>query len=338
MRRPTTILIFVAIVVVAVALVLRSGDDTTPDAGGSTTTTSGETTSSTAADGDTSSTTTPSTTTTTIALPAGEFCDVYGEIVETGVVQSQDLVEASGLAASRTTPGVMWSHNDSRGGPNLFALDPTGADLGAFTVPDAFALDWEDIGAGPDENGEGAYLYVGDMGDNFGIRDGLVGVFRVPDLDPATLDGAFPESRPIALLMPDGPHDAEALFVDPIDPAIYIVTKSRDEAFVFRGPLTSASQPQEMELVATLFLGGEVSGGDISPDGRVIALRGYSTVWVWTRTEGQTVAEALQQPPCTAPSPDERQGESITLTPDWSYFTISEGTNPIVNQVPAQTP
>ena len=336
MRRPTTVLIIVAIIVVAVALALRSSDDEPQVEGGSTT--QPEQTTTTVDGSATSTSSTPTTTTTVRDVPAGTpVCDLYEDIEITGTVRSTDLVEASGLAVSRTASDVLWSHNDSRGGAVLYAFDPSGADLGTFEVPDAFALDWEDIAAGPDENGEGSYLYVGDMGDNFGIRGGLVGIFRVPDVDPQSLDGGFPESRPIALLMPDGPHDAEALFVDPIEPAIYVVTKSRDEAFVFKGPLTSASQPQEMELVATLFLGAEVSGADISPDGRVIAFRGYRTVWMWSRADGQTIGEALQTEPCTAPSPEERQGESIALTADWSYFTVSEGTNPDIHRVASQS-
>ena len=37
-----------------------------------------------------------------------------------------DLPEASGLAVSRRTPGVLWSHNDS-GEPLVFALTEKGA-------------------------------------------------------------------------------------------------------------------------------------------------------------------------------------------------------------------
>lgn len=337
MRRPTTALAIIAIVVVAVALVLRSNrsEDAAPPEPGSTTTIGSSSSdpqpSSTSGQPETSSTTSSVVT----APPAVAACDLYDEIIVSGTVPSPDLVEASGLAASRTTPDVLWSHNDSRGGPFLYAFTSGGADLGAHEIPDAFALDWEDMAAGPASDGTGAYLYVGDIGDNFGIRDGVVSVWRVPDIDPTQLGGEFPESLPITLEMPDGPYDAEALFVDPIEPALYIVTKSRSEAFVFKGPMTPANKPQEMELVATLFLDAEISGGDISPDGGIIALRGYQSVWMWNRLAGQTVAEALAASPCTAPSPDERQGESITFDHGLDYFTVSEGTAQDINRIPA---
>lgn len=336
MRRPTTALAIIAIIVVAVALVLRSNrsEEAAPAEPGSPTTSA-----PTSTDPDSSSTTETATsisTSTTVTAPPGiAACDLYDEIVVSGTVPSPDLVEASGLASSRTTPDVLWSHNDSRGGPLLYAFTPSGIDLGAHEIPGAFALDWEDMAAGPASDGTGAYLYVGDIGDNFGIRDGVVSVWRVPDIDPTQLDGEFPESLPITLSMPDGPYDAEALFIDPVEPALYIVTKSRSEAFVFKGPMTPANSPQEMELVATLFLDAEVSAADISADGGIIALRGYNTVWMWNRAPGQTVAEAFAASPCTAPSPDERQGESITFNLELDYFTVSEGTAVDINTIPA---
>lgn len=105
---------------------------------------------------------------------------------------------------------------------------------------------------------------------------------------------------------------------------MYLVTKAKDEALVFRGSLVVDGERSRLELVATLSLGGEVSGADMSFDGSVIAFRGYRTVWMWTRTAGQSVAEALTAEPCEAPSPEERQGESIAFDATYSYWTLSE--------------
>jgi len=332
MRRPTTLLLVIAVAIVAVALVLRSGRDADPttttggDAAPTTTTTMGDTTSAG-----------PSTTSSGITLPpGGDVCGAYAAIEVTGSIASPDLVEASGMAVSRTSSGILWAHNDSRGGPVLYAFTPDGDDLGEYTIPDAFAIDWEDMGAGPGPDGTGSFLYVGDMGDNFGIRDGSITIWRVPDIAPSDLVGAtFPDAQPIPYRMPDGPHDAEALFIDPVEPALYVITKSRSEAFVYRGPLSPSSDAHVMELVTTLFLDAEVSGADISPDGGLIALRGYDTVWMWAREPGMSIADAFAAEPCLAPSPEERQGEAIGLDVDWSYFTVSEGTSPDIHYVPA---
>jgi hypothetical protein len=266
--------------------------------------------------------------TTTTGLPAGiTVCDLYTDIALAGVVASPDLVEASGLAASRVAKGVLWSHNDSRGTATVYAFTTTGEDLGAYDVPDAFALDWEDMSPGPGPKGEGFYLYVGDIGDNFDIRGGLVTVYRVPDADPRSLDGAFSESTPLTYRYPEGSYNAEALFIDPVEPALYLVTKGREEAVVFRGSLIPSDGPVDLDIVSTLFLGAEVSGADMSADGTTLVLRGYRTVWMWHRDTSVSVSDMLRGDPCEAASPDERQGEAIAFDLDLDYWTVSEGSN-----------
>lgn len=319
MQKPTIALIAIAAAFVLLAFVLRSGDTDVP----ATTTTGANESATTSAP-----TTTKPLTTTTTMLPAGTaVCDLYPSVKTNGRVASPDLVEASGLAASRTTPDVMWSHNDSRGSARLFAFTPTGEDLGAFDVPGAFALDWEDMSAGPGPGGDGAYLYVGDVGDNFDIRGGLVTVYRVPDTDPAGLDGAFGESVVMTYRYPDRGHNTEALFIDPIEPALYLVTKDHDEALVFRGSLSPSDGPSDLDLVAVVVLGGEVSGADMSPDGSTLAMRGYESVWMWHRDTAMSIADMLTGEVCQAPSPEERQGEAIAFDADLTYWTVSEGLN-----------
>jgi hypothetical protein len=283
------------------------------------------------------------TTTSTVAAPnarplePGEtVCDRYGTIHDTGTIESTVLVEASGLAVSRVSTDVLWSHNDSRGGARLFAFDPAGTDLGTFDLPGIFAFDWEDVAAGPGPDGTGNYLYVGDIGDNFAIRSGQITVFRVPDADPATLDGSFTEVVSLPYRYPDGPHNAEAIFVDPIEPALFVVTKDRDQTSVFKSSLLPTGEEVELERISTLFLDAEVSGGDISWDGHVIALRGYQTVWMWNRPTGTSVADAFNTDACTPPSPEERQGEAIAFDASLGYWTVSEGTGPSVHSVPVE--
>ncbi len=316
MHRSTLTLITITVAVVVIAVVLRDVNGEISDEL-ATTIVTGLTASTTSA---------PETTTT--ALPKGiTVCDLYTDIVSAGVVASPDLVEASGLAVSRVAPGVLWSHNDSRGTATVYAFTTAGEDLGGYDVPGAFALDWEDMSAGPGPDGEDSYLYVGDIGDNFDIRDGLVTVYRVPDEDPGDLDGAFSESVPFTYRYPKGSHNAEALFVDPVEPALYLVTKGREEAFVFKGSLVPTDGRVNLEIVSTLFLGEEVSGADMSSDGSTLVLRGYRTVWMWHRDTSVAVSDMLSGDPCEAPSPDERQGEAIAFDMDLNYWTVSEGSN-----------
>ncbi len=315
--------------VVSAALILRRTGE--PQAEGASTTTLATTT--TAPPGESSTTTLASG---GIEIPDGStVCDLYGTLTVSGTITDPDLVEASGLAVSRTTGGILWSHNDSRGGPELHAFDTSGADLGSFTVPGAFAFDWEDLAAGPGPDGTGAYLYVADIGDNFSIRDGSVALHRVPDIDPASMsDGAFPTSTPLPFQYPEGSPNAEAVFIDPVDPSVYFVTKDADLTVVYRGSLEPSETAAVLTQVAILSLDAEVSGGDISADGSVIALRGYREVWMWHRAPGESVADAFTKQPCLATSPDEPQGEAIAFDADYSYFTVSEENFPALYRIP----
>lgn len=328
MRKSTVALLLIAVAAVAIAaFLLQSPDDESSPAGPTTTSTLAN------------ATTTTQTATTVpqpgLVLPDNvAVCDLYGTLTVAGTVQNTDLVEASGLAVSRTTDNVLWSHNDSRDGAFLYAFATDGTDLGVFEVPNGLALDWEDLAAGPDADGAGAYLYAGDIGDNFLIRGGIVALFRVPDVDPATLEGSFPSADPIALRYPNGAANAEAMFIDPQDPSVYIVTKTDDVAAVYRGSITVGQGPHDMELVAEVNLGAEVSGADISADGSVIAFRGYRTVWMWNRLPGESIADTLTKPPCEATSPEEIQGEAIALDHTYSYYTVSEELQPAIYRVP----
>jgi hypothetical protein len=244
-----------------------------------------------------------------------------------GKVASSDLVEASGAAASRTRPGMLWIHNDSRDGARVYAVGADGADLGAFDIAGALAFDWEDMAAGPGSDSTQSMLYFGDIGDNFSIRDGRVTVYRVPEPDPAAVDGSISGAVPLEYQYPDGIHNAEALFVT--DGSVFVVTKDHEEARVYRADATGdGSTVETMELVTVLALGAEVSGADVSWDGSTIVFRGYESVWMWHRPPGTRVVDALATEPCMAPSPDEVQGEAIAFLSNGSYNTVSEGSNP----------
>ena len=327
-RRSWLLIVAISIGAIAIALFLASRNEelaATPPA-------------TTAADVATTTTTTVATTTTTSTTtrprstlaPGTTACDRYTEVAVAGAVASEALTEISGITASRAATDVIWAHNDSGDDATLYALGPAGEDLGAFVVTGALAFDWEDIASGPGPEAGLSYLYIGDIGDNFDIRDGRVTIYRVPDQDPKTLTDSLPGSVALTLDFPDGGHDAEAVFI--ADGFIHIVTKDPSGAQVYRAPI-GTDDATVMELVTSVELGAVVTAADVSWDGSTIAFRGYDTVWMWHRGADMSVGEALASPPCEAPAPDERQGESLAFRTDGTYSTISEGSNPELHLV-----
>lgn len=338
--RSVTILLLIALAAVAIAVGLRfvAEDDVVtattqtsvteseePPPTAATTTTSAETT-----------TTTPTTTTSTLA-PGTTVCDGYEEVEVVGEVQNPDLTEISGVAAGRVNPDVLWVHNDSQDGPYVYAVNRSGASLGRFELGGAFAFDWEDMAAGPGPSSDVSYLYVGDIGDNFEIRGGSITVYRVVEPSIASSGSVLPEVVAMDLQYPDGSPNAEALFVDPVDGGLYVVTRDTASTRVFRTDAgTAEGATQTLELVATLDLGHEVTGADISHDGAVIALRGEEHVRLFYRAPGSTVAAALSTEPCSAPSPDEIQGEALAFLADHSFVTVSEDIYSPIHRVPRE--
>lgn len=339
--RSVTILLLIAVAAVAVAAGLRfAAEDEVATATTQTSVAEFEEPSTTAAATSTTSaettTAVPTTTTSTLA-PGTTVCDRYEQIEVTGEVQNPDLTEISGVAAGRVNPEVLWVHNDSQDGPYVYAVNRSGASLGRFELGGAFAFDWEDMAAGPGPSGDVSYLYVGDIGDNFEIRGGSITVYRAVEPSVASSDGVLPEVVAIDLQYPEGSPNAEALFVDPVDGGLYVVTRDTETTLVLRADAgATEGAAQTMELVAALDLGHEVTGADISHDGAVIALRGEEHVRLFYRAPGSTIATALSTEPCSAPSPDEIQGEALAFLVDDSYVTASEDVNSPIHRVPRE--
>jgi hypothetical protein len=51
----------------------------------------------------------------------------FSQMIDQGRIDSSELDEASGLAASRLHPGILYSHNDNGDSPRLFAIDESTA-------------------------------------------------------------------------------------------------------------------------------------------------------------------------------------------------------------------
>ena len=104
----------------------------------------------------------------------------FGFRIDKGIIESEEIVEASGIAASRKNPGVLWTHNDSGGKSNLFAFDSTGKNLGHYLIAGIQKRDWEDIAVGPGSIECKKYLYIGDIGDN-SLTYTKKYIYRIPE-------------------------------------------------------------------------------------------------------------------------------------------------------------
>jgi hypothetical protein len=312
---------------------------------------------------DPSSAATSLATSGTVATPddaAAELCS-RTEGAPAGAVVNSDLDEASGLVASRVHPGVFWSHNDGPDG-RVFAMGSDGADLGVHPLVGEGFVDFEDVAIVSGSDGDD--LLLADLGDNR-LERSSIRIHRFAEPDPAA-PGPVDDVEILEYVYPDRPHNAETLLVDEANDRIVIVTKEQTDgtaapeglgptepSLVFEGALGDASEAAiELTPVATIdmpalerrtalspghpagLLGaaGVPTGGDVSADGQLVAIRTYETVWLWGRDDGQTVAEALTSRPCEVATILERQGEAVGFDGD-GLVTLGEGVNQPLNVI-----
>ena len=235
-----------------------------------------------------------------------------------------DVRESSGLARGRTA-NLFWTHNDAGNAPVLYAVDTAGRLVGQVRVTGATHVDWEDIASGPCESGH--CLYVGDIGDNEAQRRSVT-VYEIPE--PAANAGSV-KATALHLRYPDGPHDAEALFVLPAGD-IYIVTKGRESAIaLYRAPRAARKAGGTVALERVREIASQpknerdrVTSATASPDGRWVAIRTYRELHIYPADA--LTGSARLSPVTTDLSPlGEKQGEAVVLANDGTVWLSSEG-------------
>ena len=260
------------------------------------------------------------------------------------------MEELSGLAVSRTYPGIVWGHGDSGQPPVLWALDlergelafppylakkfDDGASWPGLTLEGASNIDWEDLTT---LNG---WLYLGEFGNNGNARRDL-GLWALPEPNPRATE----RQRPAFFLPFHYPEqqrfpaetwvfDAEALFADPERNALYLITKHRKAgdvrrfipgAKLYRIPLDGAGRAstaltlvdQHEEMTA-------VTAAELSPSGAWLAVLTYRTLWLFPRPPAGE--QWLSGPAYSRPQPflETRQAEALSWRDDTTLLLGNE--------------
>ncbi len=216
------------------------------------------------------------------------------------------IEEMSGIVKSRRYPNVYWVHNDSGDEPRLFAIRADGgavmpswlaanfyvgaaAAAAAVEGKKAFPgvrvdmaanFDWEDIAI------DGDTLYIADVGNNGNARRDL-GVYVLTEPNPEAVDRTrtrkwLPVAYPDQDTFPgDRWHfDCEAVFV--FGGKLHFLTKHRASRQIgtpetgsnlYRLTTDYTDRVNVLEKVDShRDLGGWVTGADLSPDGKTLAV------------------------------------------------------------------
>jgi len=263
------------------------------------------------------------------------------------------LHEVSGVTRDPRRADVFWMHNDGGNAPVLFAVDTAGRIVGQAWIRNIRAKDAEDLALGRCSGGW--CLYLADIGDNRAER-GQVAIYRIPLPDlPARAGGSKAEEetageessidvfadRTYRLTYPDGARDAEALFVDDRRTEIVVISKGREgSAIAYTAPLEATDADSASRLGPVMlrrlgplpvpidpFTGQLITAADLSPDGRWIAVRSYSTLYFLRWSGSVRYDSTAKAPAYSLLGALEPLGEGIAFSDssDWLYLTSERG-------------
>jgi hypothetical protein len=266
-----------------------------------------------------------------LTLSALAATNISGQSCRTALqpVPLAAIPEASGIAVSQLSPGLLWTHNDTSE-PVVFAIRASGEVQGRTRLAGVQRGDWEAVSVGP--CAQGTCLFIGDIGDNSARRRSL-SVYRVPESEAMASGTANAEV--MRLTFPDGPQDAEALFVTG-DGVVHVVTKGE------HGPVTlyragtfrsgASVELQRIALVTATRSNGrpgvsganKVTDASVSPNGRWIAIRTRGAVVFYAAAEltAGTVRQVFRH---DLRPLGEIQGEGVAFDADGTLWLTSEG-------------
>lgn len=268
---------------------------------------------------------------------AGPAAIRYGRARQLAILAGEAIDESSGIACSRRTPGVFWTHNDSGDDARIYAIDIRGRDLGSCLLSGVDAYDWEDIASFTWKGN--SYLLIGDTGNNgLAAAVQMLHLVEEPPVDPQKGAGAekIPVVRTIYYSYEDDHRNCEAIAVDPTDRTILLATKERGgNCHVYTLPWPDAVPEPEKALIARRIASpgvSSVTAMDVSPDGRRAVLLTYLHAYEFTRAENETWAAAFSRAPREIPVPDRLQGESICYGPEGKtlYLTSEKLPTPLL--------
>jgi hypothetical protein len=246
---------------------------------------------------------------TGLAAPVSHAADGVTEVCR---FSDSRLIEISGLAWSPSHPGVLWTHNDSGGGPYIYAIDSrTCKTLARVRIAGIPARDIEAIAPGRDKKGR-PVLWLADIGDNNDSWPyGRIHRIR----EPAKIASITVPATTYRVRYADRPHNAETLLADPNSQQLWIVTKQLAHGSLYVLPkklsktAINVAKPVRVE-------GGLVTDGAVSPDGSRYVLRDYVN---GTMFDGLPPGRNGRE----FSLPLQFQGEAITWTPDGKALLVA---------------
>ncbi len=228
----------------------------------------------------------------------------YNKGVSAGLINTNLLMEASGMGASINFPNYLWVNNDSGDQARVYLIDNKAQYVGFANINGANNVDWEDMAISKNEAGKGI-IYLADTGDN----SFLFNTYAIYKMDEPTIlpntngDVQINNVQKFEFVYPDGKKDTEALIVDHKTKEIYVITKRDAKARVYKIP-QETNKINTAIFITELPFGGantfaDVPGGataaDISQDNQEIIIKNYFQIFYWYLKKDESIETALKR-------------------------------------------
>jgi hypothetical protein len=261
-----------------------------------------------------------------------------------GTITDERISESSGLAVSREAPDCLWVHNDSGDSPRIFLIEATGRTRNVVELPDAAAVDWEDM-CSFTLNGVN-WLLIADVGDNQRQRSAKnnpcsLYLLREPAATRTPIGVSAAVAVTIRLNWDGGAIDCESVAVDTERQEILLLEKASPfQCRLYVVPLDISQPAQERFAAAVANVAVPYATAiDVSPDNRSLAI---ATMWggmMFRRQDGESWTDAVSRVPEPLILPKRRQGESICFSADGACLYLnSEGISQPLHRVPVTQP
>lgn len=183
------------------------------------------------------------------------------------------LNENSGMIFYRN---LFWTFNDSGGKNTLYAFNKKGQIKREIEIKNAKNVDWEDIAQ--DKN----HIYIGDFGNNNGVRNNLK-IYKINKKDitkkkngkvhSSEIEFEYANQETFHYSPLSAKFDCEAMieFKD----HLYLFTKDWSDRTTTVYKMPKKKGKYRVQPIDSFEVNGLVTGADISPDEKKIALIGY---------------------------------------------------------------
>lgn len=208
-----------------------------------------------------------------------------------------DLKEVSGIQTLEGSD-IVWALEDSGNKNKLYKVSPDGT-YESLTIKGVKNNDWEDIAADKEGN-----LYIGDFGNNDNERKDLA-IYKIDKNNLGETEASasytvsfyYPEQTEFPPKKSERVYDVEG-FIEH-EGNFYLFTKNRSakfqgDFFVYKVPNKAGSHAAKR--IAKLnsckvYSKCAITGADISPDGKTIALLSADKIWLLTSFKGDNFSQ-----------------------------------------------